>query len=106
MRGLLTPLLLLASVAGSPAAEIRKGVTTQVKPNSFWFEDAAKLTEWQQRRKSSGGAAFASYQRTILSERAAWQFINPMTVKVLGYEAAKKQAQVELKTSGRLAGST
>jgi hypothetical protein len=106
MRAQLTMLILVLSMTGSLAADFRKGAIMQVKPNSIWFEEAAKLTEWQKRRKSSSGAAFANYQRSVLSEREAWQFINPQTVKVLGYERGKNQVTVELKTTGRLQGST
>lgn len=106
MRAFLTLLLLLAtSIAPSLAAEFTTGATMHVKPNSIWFEDAAKLAEWQQKKKTSKGAAFANYQRSLLSGREAWQFINPMTVKVLGYERAKNQVAVEMKTTGRLQGS-
>jgi hypothetical protein len=106
MRAFFALMFLAASIAGAFAAEFRKGAIMAVKPNSVWFEEAAKLTDWQQKRKSSGGAAFANYQRSLLSAREAWQFINPQTVKVLGYERRSNQVTVELKSSGRLQGST
>ena len=106
MRALLALLFLAVSGAGSFAAEISKGAIMVVKPNSLWFEDAAKLTEWQHLRKSSGTVAFMSYQRNILSGRQAWQFINPRSVKILGYERRKNQITVEMKSEGRLQGST
>jgi hypothetical protein len=106
MRAFLTLLLLVASITGLLAADFKKGAIMQVKPNSIWFEEAVKLTEWQQKRKNSAGAAFANYQKSILSAREAWQFINPQTVKVLGYERGKNQVTVELKATGRLQGST
>lgn len=106
MRVFLSLLLLVASVAASLAAEIGKGAIMVVKPNSLWFQDVAKLTEWQQLRKSSGSAAFMSYQKSILSGRQAWQFINPRSVKILGYERRKNQVTVEMKSEGRLQGST
>jgi hypothetical protein len=77
-----------------------------VKPNSIWFEDAAKLAQWQQARNSKDSKALASYQEQILSEREAWQFVNPLTVKVLGYEPEKNQVKVEMTTPGRFLGST
>lgn len=77
----------------------------QVKPNSIWFEDADKLMRWQQLKKSGDTAALTSYQDEVLSEREAWQFINRLTVKILGYERGKNQVNVEMKTSGRLLGS-
>jgi hypothetical protein len=106
MRALLIVLLLVASIAAARAAEISKGAIMVIKPNSIWFEDAAKLTEWQKLRKSSGAAAFISYQKSILSGRQARQFINPRSVKILGYEHGKNQVTVEMKSEGRLQGST
>jgi hypothetical protein len=106
MRALFTVLVLVLSMTDSPAAEISKGAIMVVKPNSIWFEDAAKLTEWQQLRKSSGTVAFMSYQKNILSGRQALQFINPRSVKILGYERRKNQVTVEMKSEGRLQGST
>ena len=47
----------------------------QVKPNSIWFEDTAKLTRWQQLKKSGNAAALTSYQDQALSKRDAWQFL-------------------------------
>ena len=106
MRAFFGLLLLIASIAASRAAEISKGAILVVKPNSIWFEDAAKLTEWQKLRKSSAAAAFVSYQKSILSGRDARQFINPRSVKILGYERRKNQITVEMKSEGRLQGST
>ena len=106
MRAFLILLLLLASTAASRAAEISEGAIMVVKPNSIWFEDAAKLTEWQRLRKSGGTVAFMSYQKKILSGRQALQFINPRSVKILGYERRKNQITVEMKSEGRLQGST
>ena len=98
-------LLLAVSVAGSLAGEIRNGATMQVKPNSIWFEEAEQLAEWQRRKKSGGAAAFASYQEKILSAREAWQFINPVTVRILRHEPAHNRVYVKMKTKGRMAGT-
>ncbi len=91
---------------GSFAGEIRKGATMQVKPNSIWFEDAAKLAQWQQLKKSGNTTALTSYQDEMLSHRDAWQFINQLTVKILRHEPGKNRVNVEMKTPGRLLGST
>ncbi|MBX9842720.1 MAG: hypothetical protein K2Z80_13030 [Xanthobacteraceae bacterium] len=104
MRAFLTLLLLVASIAPS-LADIRPGAIRVVRPNSIWFEDGAKLTEWQKLRKSSGVAAFMSYQKNILGRRDALQFINPRLVKILGYERRTNQITVELTSEGRLQGS-
>ncbi len=107
IAGLAAALLLAAALGiGALAGEIQTGATLEVKPNSIWFEDADKLAKWQQTRKSGDFKAFASYQDQILSEREAWQFINPLTVKVLGFEPGKNQVKVEMTTPGRLLGST
>jgi hypothetical protein len=77
----------------------------QVKPNSIWFQDAAKLARWQQLQKSGDSKGLASYQNDVLSHRDAWQFTKPLTVKILSYEPGKKQVNVEMKTPGRMLGS-
>lgn len=87
------------------AGEIRAGATMQVKANSIWFQDADKFAQWQQLKKSGNSAALASYQEEAFSERDAWQFINRLTVKILRYEPAKNQVNVEMMTRGRLLGS-
>ena len=99
------PLALVLDI-GSFAGEIRKGATMQVKPNSIWFEDTAKLTRWQEVKKSGNTTALTSYQDEVLSHRDAWQFTNQLAVKILSYERGKNRVNVEMKTPGRLLGST
>jgi hypothetical protein len=106
MRAYLTLFVLVALGIGSFAGEIRKGATMQVKPNSIWFQNAAKLTHWQQLKKSGNSTALASYQDEVLSHRDAWQFTKQLTVKILSYEPGKNQVNVEMKTQGRMLGST
>ena len=110
MQITLKPLGLLAAMSclGMSLAfadEIRTGATMQVKPNSIWFQDAGQLTRWQELRKSGDPKAFASYRDEVLSIRDAWQFINQLTVKILGYERRKNQVNVEMKTEGRMLGT-
>jgi hypothetical protein len=102
---LITLFLLVALGITSSGAEIRKGATMQVKPNSIWFQDPAKLAHWQQLKKSGNSKALASYQNEVLSQRAAWQFTEQLTVKILGYKSGTKQVNVEVKTPGRLLSS-
>jgi len=102
---LITLFFLLALGIASFAAEIRKGAMMEVKPNSIWFQDAAKLARWQQLKKSGNSKALASYQNDLLSNRDAWQFTKPLTVQILSYEPGKKQVNVEMKTPGRMLGS-
>jgi hypothetical protein len=98
--------VLLALGAAGSAAEIRKGAVMHVKPNSIWFEDEAKLTHWQALKTSGDAAALASYEKDALSAREAWQFVTRLTVKVLGVAPAKRQVNVGMKTTGRMAGTT
>jgi len=91
---------------GCLAGEIRKGATMQVKPNSVWFDDAAQLTRWQQLKKNGNSKALKSYQDKVLSNREAWQFINELTVEILSYEPRQNQVNVEMKTPGRMLGTT
>jgi hypothetical protein len=96
----------LAVRTGCLAAEIREGDTLEVKANSIWFQDAAQLTRWQQLKKSGDRKALAAYEKDVLRTRDAWQFINQLTVKVLGYKPADNQVNVEMKTEGRMLGTT
>jgi hypothetical protein len=106
MRTFVALFLLLALGVASSAGEIRKGATMQVKPNSIWFEDADKLAAWQQVKKNGDAKALATYQEDVLAEREAWQFIYQLSVKILKYEPGKNRVNVEMKGTGRLAGST
>ena len=96
---------LAASSIGAPAAEFRSGAMVQVKPNSIWFENAALLTKWQQLKKSGDTAALASYEGQVLSQRDAWQFRNPLTIKVMIHRPKQSQVNVEMRTAGRMFGS-
>jgi hypothetical protein len=42
----------------------------------------------------------------MLSHRDAWQFTKQLTVKILSYEPRENQVKVEMKTQGRMLGST
>jgi hypothetical protein len=106
MRAYLALFVLLAASAGCLAGEIRKGATMQVKPNSIWFEETADLTHWQLLKKSGDAAALASFLDDKLHARDAWQFIKPLTVKVLKFAPETNQVTVEMKTEGRFAGTT
>ncbi len=88
------------------AAPIRKGAVVEVKPDSIWFQEAAALTHWQELKKAGNEAALSSYQRQVLSQREAWQFLKPLKVKILNYAPATSQINVEMRTSGRLQGTT
>jgi len=97
--------VLVAASTASFAGEIRKGATMEVKANSIWFHDIPKLAHWQGLRKSGDAAALESHQDQVLSQREAWQFINPLTVKIVGYRRGENQVDVEMKTAGRMLGT-
>lgn len=106
LRVVLAVLLLAAATAGAFAGPIRKGAIVQVKPNSIWFDEAAQLTHWQELKKGGDAAAVTAYQEQMLGQRNAWQFVKPLKVKILRYEAATSQVNVEMKTAGRLQGTS
>jgi hypothetical protein len=97
--------VLLALTIISFAGDIRKGATMQVKANSIWFQDVAKLSHWQQLKKSGDSKAFAAYQEKEMSERDAWQFGNQLSVKIISYDGAKNQVHVQMLTPGRMLGT-
>ena len=95
--------LLFLTVAGF-AGDIKPGATMQVKPNSIWFDEAAQLSRWHELKTGGNGAALAAYQDQKLHARDAWQFINPLTVKILGYDPENNQVHVKMLTEGRFVG--
>jgi len=105
IRTCLALLILVACSIDALPGEIREGATMQVKPNSIWFKDTAMLTHWQQLKKGGDTAALASYERQVLSQRDAWQFVNPLTVKVMIHRPKQSQVNVEMRTEGRMFGS-
>jgi hypothetical protein len=103
---LLTLFVLVTSAMVAVAGPVRKGAVMEVKPNSIWFEEASELTHWQELKKGGNEAALTSYQEQMLGQREAWQFLKPLKVKILRYEAATNQINVEMRTVGRLQGTT
>ena len=87
------------------AGEIRKGATVQVKADSIWFEKVEKFARWQALKKNGDAKALAAYQEEALRQRDAWQFIKPLTVKVLAFTPKANRVEVEMMTEGRLQGS-
>ena len=106
MKSFLALIMLLAVTGVSCAGAIRNGATMQVKADSIWFQDAARLTRWQALKKSGNAAAFSSYQDSLLRSRDAWQFLNPLDVKIRSYQPRTHRVDVEMKTAGRMQGST
>jgi hypothetical protein len=105
MRTLLSLSFLLALSLTAFAGSIEKGATMQVKANSIWFQHATELTHWQRLKNKGDTTALAAYQDKVLGNRDAWQFTNPLTVKILGYDQAKQQVNVEMTTEGRMQGT-
>jgi hypothetical protein len=86
-------------------AVIQKRANMQVKADSIWFQDASALARWQALKKSGNQKALAGYEDKMLSDRDAWQFTKQLAVKVLSYDTAKHQVNVEMTTSGRMLGT-
>jgi hypothetical protein len=93
--------LTLASIAG----EIQKGATAQVKANSFWFQRVRELSHWQRIKKSGDSKALQAYQEKEMGERDVWRFDDQRTVKIISYEEANNQVQVQMLTPGRMLGT-
>lgn len=106
IRAAATAFALIALAVGSVAAELRPGAWVEVKANSMWFEDAAKLARWQQLKQAGDASEFAAYEKQVLGTREAWQFTKPLAVKILGVETSTRQVSVEMMSEGRLQGST
>jgi hypothetical protein len=109
VRGLARLAGLLSLVSGlgpgALAGEIRVGAAAEVKQNSIWFPEAAKLARWQALKRNGPPAAFVAYQEDALSHRDAWQFLKPLPVKVLAYDPATRQVKVEMEVKNRMQGS-
>lgn len=107
ITGIAATLALVAARASrSSGGEIQVGGTFEVKVNSIWFEDVAKLTHWQRLRNHGNAKALRSFEDRVLSKRDGWQFVNPLTVKIISYDRGKHQVKVEMTTPGRILGST
>jgi hypothetical protein len=107
ITGIAATLALAVGRAGrSIGGEIQVGRTFEIRANSIWFEDVAKLTRWQRLRKHGNAKALRSYEDKVLSKRDGWQFVNPLTVKIIGYDRGKHQVKVEMMTPGRFLGTT
>ena len=104
MRPYLAFVALLIMASGSFAGGIEPGATVQVKPNSIWFDEAAQLAQWHRLKNGGSTGALAAYQDKLLSGRDAWQFIYPLAVKVLDYDAKNHQVHVQMLTEGRFVG--
>src|ERR1700743_522481 len=104
MRIILAAVAVVVFAGNCFAAQFVKGATLEVKPNLIWFQDAGELAQWQSLKKSGDAAALAAYQEKMLSSREAWQFLKPLSVKVLKFDKKRKQVSVEMLTPGRLQG--
>jgi hypothetical protein len=105
MRPLLSLLLLVTLSSAAFAGEITKGAAMQVKPNSIWFQNNAELAHWQNLKQASNAKALAAYEKKVLGNRDAWQFIYPLDVKILDYAPAQHRVSVEMTTDGRMKGT-
>jgi len=88
------------------AAEIRDGDTGYIANNSIWFTAESDLSVWKRVRQAFAPKDVKTYQKIILEERQAWQFISgPIEVKVISYWAKQHEINVKMLTEGRLADS-
>lgn len=106
MRVALALTFMLAATATAFAGEIKNGDTRQVKPNSIWFQDRAQLQHWQKLKTAGDTKALDQYQDNLLAGRDAWQFVKPLTVKILRYELRKHRVSVRMTSEGRMKGTT
>jgi hypothetical protein len=97
--------LLLALALASHAGDRQKGATVQVKANSLWFQKVRELSHWQRIKKSGDSKALEAYQEKEMGERDVWQFGNQLTAKIISYDAANNQVQVQMLTPGRMLGT-
>ena len=67
---------------------------------------ASLLWMFFERIESNFDALLTSYQQQLLSQREAWQFLKPLKVKILNFDPAASQINVEMRTAGRLQGTT
>ena len=103
--GLIGAALLCATVIAK-AVEIHEGETGYIANSSMWFTDEPDLAVWKRVRQAFAPKNVETYRGIILKERRAWQFIaGPLKVKVIGYDAARREMQVKMLTAGRLAGT-
>lgn len=98
-------LILLALGGAGLAAEIRVGATVQVKPNSIWFQDMPTFQRWQALKRAGNAKALTAFEEKTRRERDAWQFVNPLTVKILKVDPKQNRVEVEMLTAGRLQGT-
>jgi hypothetical protein len=98
-------LMLVGFTGASVAGPIRNGATMQVKADSLWFQDAARLAHWQALKQTGDAAALASYQDGLLKSRDAWQFLHPLDVRILGHRPKTRRVDVEMTAEGRMQGS-
>jgi hypothetical protein len=104
MRACLALLIGVLPATIALAADIKSGAAMQVKPNSIWFDEAAQLTRWQELKKSGDVAALTAYQDQMLGRRDAWQFVYPLSVKIIGVDAKTGRVHVKMLTPGRFVG--
>jgi hypothetical protein len=104
MRACVALLIGVLLTTAALAADIKLGATMQVKSNTIWFDEADQLARWNQLRAGGDAKALAAYQTQLLTQRVGWQFIHQLRVKVLGYDAGKHEAHVQMLTEGRFVG--
>ena len=103
---LLAAAILCLAAKQIDAAEIHDGDTGYIANNSIWFTNESDLSVWKRVGQAFAPKDVKTYQKIILEERQAWQFVSgPMKVKVLSYWANQHEINVKMLTEGRLADS-
>lgn len=99
----LMPLAFVGLMGGAGlAGDVKTGDTVHVKPMSIWFEEREQLAAWQAVKQKGEGKALEDYEKNVLAEREAWQFVNPLEATVLGHEPKRHEVKVRLLSEGRL----
>jgi hypothetical protein len=99
-------LALAIPAIADPVASPTVGATVTVRPGLIWFQDQDALSRWQKLKRAASVEDLADYEHQVLSQREAWQFTNPLDVKIAGFDAERGQANVEMLTPGRMQGTT
>jgi hypothetical protein len=103
---LLGAAILCCASADVHATDIHDGDKGYIANNSIWFTDESDLSVWKRVRQAFAPKDVKVYQKIILEERQAWQFISgPIKVEVLSYWANQHEINVKMLTEGRLADS-
>jgi hypothetical protein len=101
-----TILIAFATGAIADPAPLTIGAMATVRAGVIWFKDQDALSRWQKLKRAASVEDLADYEHQVLSQREAWQFTKPLEAKIIGYDAGRGQATVEMQKPGRMQGTT